>query len=69
MSYVADGSELWVHGFNAMICVSAEGVELPTTAVVKLSIDPHLEAESSVSLDQIELDPGSAVLLQFPYTG
>uniref|UniRef100_A0A7N6BBF9 Glycosyl hydrolase family 13 catalytic domain-containing protein n=1 Tax=Anabas testudineus TaxID=64144 RepID=A0A7N6BBF9_ANATE len=46
-----------------------EGVELPKTATVKLSTDPKLEADSTVSLDQIELEPGHGVLLQFPYTG
>jgi len=45
-----------------------EGVELPEMATVKLSTDTTLEAESSVSLDDITLQPGQAVLLQFPYS-
>ncbi|KAM6959624.1 solute carrier family 3 member 2a [Tautogolabrus adspersus] len=45
-----------------------EGVELPEMATVKLSTDTTLEAESSVSLDDFTLQPGQAVLLQFPYS-
>lgn len=46
-----------------------EGVELPETAKVKLSTDENLKPDDSVSLDKIVLQPGQAVLLQFPYTG
>ncbi|XP_034532381.1 solute carrier family 3 member 2a [Notolabrus celidotus] len=46
-----------------------EGVELPETAEVTQSTDEKLEVGSSVSLDSITLEPGQAVLLQFPYTG
>lgn len=46
-----------------------EGVKLPESAKVKLSTDPDLAADSSVSLDKLTLGPGHAVLLQFPYTG
>lgn len=52
-----------------MFFVPAEGVELPETVLVKLSTDPSLEAESTVSLDKITLAPGQGVLLQYPYTG
>ncbi|XP_071333854.1 solute carrier family 3 member 2a [Trachinotus anak] len=40
-----------------------EGVELPETATVKLT------ADKTVSLDKLTLEPGEAILLQFPYTG
>ncbi|XP_026155072.1 4F2 cell-surface antigen heavy chain [Mastacembelus armatus] len=46
-----------------------EGVELPETAKVKLSTDPNLEADTTVNLDNINLGPEQAILLQFPYTG
>ncbi|XP_010752290.3 solute carrier family 3 member 2a [Larimichthys crocea] len=46
-----------------------EGVELPETATVKLSTDKNLKPDDSVSLDKLVLQPGQAVLLQFPYTG
>jgi len=46
-----------------------ENVKLPATAKVHLSTDPELEAEATVSLDNIKLAPGQGVLLQFPYTG
>ncbi|XP_061620715.1 solute carrier family 3 member 2a [Phyllopteryx taeniolatus] len=49
--------------------VPADGVELPTSATVKLSTDPEMEAESTVDLDKITLGPGQGVLLQFPYRG
>ncbi|XP_028284556.1 solute carrier family 3 member 2a [Parambassis ranga] len=45
-----------------------EGVELPETAKVKLSTDDSLEVDSFVSLDDLILGPGQAVLLQFPYS-
>ncbi|XP_028985530.2 4F2 cell-surface antigen heavy chain-like [Betta splendens] len=48
---------------------TTEGLELPKKAKVKLSTDSKLEAESNVNLDSVELEPGQAVLLQFPYTG
>ncbi|KAM8748220.1 solute carrier family 3 member 2a [Acanthopagrus schlegelii] len=44
-----------------------EGLELPETAKVELSTDEALKAEDTVSLDEITLSPGGAVLLQFPY--
>ncbi|XP_061664641.1 solute carrier family 3 member 2a [Syngnathoides biaculeatus] len=46
-----------------------EGVELPTSATVKLSTDPEMEPESTVDLVKIALGPGQGVLLQFPYKG
>lgn len=48
---------------------STEEEQLPATAIVQLSTDPALEAESTVSLDNFILAPGQGVLLQFPYTG
>ncbi|XP_030286772.1 4F2 cell-surface antigen heavy chain-like [Sparus aurata] len=44
-----------------------EGLELPETATVTLSTDEALKAEDTVSLDEITLAAGGAVLLQFPY--
>ncbi|KAM7366151.1 hypothetical protein PAMP_015616 [Pampus punctatissimus] len=49
--------------------IEGEEVELPQTAKVKLSTDPSLEVDSSISLDKVTLAPGQGVLLQFPYTG
>lgn len=47
-----------------------DDLELPKTAKVKLSTDEtNLKADSTVSLDEITLGPGQAILLQFPYTG
>ncbi|XP_059211412.1 solute carrier family 3 member 2a [Centropristis striata] len=46
-----------------------EGVKLPETATVKLSTDDAVEVDSTVKLDKITLAPGTALLLQFPYTG
>ena len=54
---------------NMVNFVSAEGVELPQNAKVKVSTDKNLEADSTISLAKITLEPGAAVLLQFPYTG
>ncbi|KAG8006235.1 4F2 cell-surface antigen heavy chain [Nibea albiflora] len=48
---------------------ASEGVELPETAKVKLSTDENLKPDDSVSLDKLVLQPGQAVLLQFPYAG
>ncbi|XP_060887012.1 solute carrier family 3 member 2a [Labrus mixtus] len=45
-----------------------EGVELPETATVRLSSHPTLEAESIVRLDDITLESGQGVMLQFPYS-
>lgn len=53
--------------FNILIFAPAEGLELPETAKVVLSTDEALKAEDSVSLDEITLSAGGAVLLQFPY--
>lgn len=55
--------------FNAIIFLPAAGVELADTGKVKLSSDPDLKADSSVSLDNITVGPGNGVLLQFPYAG
>ncbi|XP_058481940.1 solute carrier family 3 member 2a [Solea solea] len=50
-----------------------EGVELPTTAVVRLTAGLNSTIEftedSTVELDKLTLGPGQAVLLKFPYTG
>lgn len=46
-----------------------EGVELPETAKVKLSTAQDMLVDSTVNLNEITLNPGEAVLLQFPYTG
>ncbi|XP_054608408.1 solute carrier family 3 member 2a [Dunckerocampus dactyliophorus] len=46
-----------------------EGVELPESALVKVSTDPELEVDSKVPLDKITVGPGQGVLLHFPYTG
>ncbi|XP_053198896.1 solute carrier family 3 member 2a [Scomber japonicus] len=46
-----------------------EEVKLPATALVHLSTDSALEAESTVNLDKLELAPGQGVLLKFPYMG
>ncbi|KAK2862805.1 hypothetical protein Q5P01_002338 [Channa striata] len=54
---------------NETLTLTKEGVKLPETAKVRLSTDKNLKVDSSVSLDKILLHPGSAVLLQFPYTG
>ncbi|XP_029310938.1 solute carrier family 3 member 2a [Cottoperca gobio] len=48
---------------------TTEGLELPESATVKLSTDAALEVDSTVTLDEILLGPGQAVLLQFPQTG
>ncbi|KAM7377448.1 hypothetical protein PAMA_013977 [Pampus argenteus] len=72
-----DQSERYITAVNwgaasetlALKLAPTEGVELPQTATVKLSTDPSLEAESSISLDKVTLAPGQGVLLQFPYTG
>lgn len=53
--------------FNILIIAPAEGLELPETATVTLSTDEALKAEDTVSLDEITLAAGGAVLLQFPY--
>ncbi|XP_022614070.1 4F2 cell-surface antigen heavy chain [Seriola dumerili] len=50
-----------------------EGVELPETAKVKFSAETNSTADfpvdSTISLDKITLQPGQAILLQFPYMG
>ncbi|XP_040886852.1 solute carrier family 3 member 2a [Toxotes jaculatrix] len=46
-----------------------EGVELPTTAKVKLSAGTNSTADETVNLEDITLGPGQAILLQFPFTG
>ncbi|XP_028330751.1 solute carrier family 3 member 2a [Gouania willdenowi] len=45
-----------------------EGVELPQNAKVRFSTDEDLAEDSTVSLEELTLNPGQAVLLQFPYT-
>ncbi|KAF7664271.1 hypothetical protein LDENG_00181750 [Lucifuga dentata] len=45
------------------------GVELPENGKVKLSTDPELKTDSSISLDKITIGPGHGVLLVFPYAG
>lgn len=52
-----------------LILTSKENVELPETAEVKKSTDENLKAESSISLKDITLLPGHAILLKFPYPG
>ncbi|XP_076022062.1 amino acid transporter heavy chain SLC3A2-like [Genypterus blacodes] len=70
-----DQSERYITAVNwgsepATITLTAPaGVELPETGKVKLSSDPELKADASVSLEKITLGPGSGVLLQFPYPG
>lgn len=44
-----------------------EDVALPEMAKVKLSTDEGLKTDSMVSLDNVTLKPGQAVLLQFPF--
>ncbi|XP_023259851.1 4F2 cell-surface antigen heavy chain [Seriola lalandi dorsalis] len=50
-----------------------EGVELPETAKVRFSAETNSTADfpvdSTISLDKITLQPGQAILLQFPYMG
>ncbi|KAM9835068.1 solute carrier family 3 member 2a isoform X1 [Syngnathus typhle] len=48
---------------------TAEKVELPKMATVKMSTDPEMETDSTVDLDKLTLGPGQGVLLQFPYNG
>lgn len=55
--------------FPPTTCLLVEGVSLPETAKVKLSTDEDLKAESMVSLDDVTLKPGQAILLQFPFKG
>nr|XP_020499339.1 4F2 cell-surface antigen heavy chain [Labrus bergylta] len=45
-----------------------DGVELPETATVRLSSHSTLKAESIVRLDDITLESGQGVMLQFPYS-
>lgn len=46
-----------------------DGVVLPEMAKVKLSTDEDLKTDSMVSLDNLALKPGQAILLQFPFKG
>lgn len=46
-----------------------EDVALPEMAKVKLSTDEELKTDSMVSLDNLTLKPGQAILLQFPFKG
>lgn len=48
------------------MCLLVEGVSLPEMAKVKLSTDEDLKADSMVSLDNVNLKPGQAILLHFP---
>uniref|UniRef100_UPI0037E949A2 solute carrier family 3 member 2a n=1 Tax=Semicossyphus pulcher TaxID=241346 RepID=UPI0037E949A2 len=72
-----DQSERYVTAVNwgttpeklTLTLAPTEGVELPETAKVAHSIGKDLKEGSSLRLDDITLQPGQAVLLQFPYTG
>lgn len=72
---VWDQSERYITAANwgaaaetlALKLAPTEGVKLPETAKVTLSTDPDMAVDSTVSLDKVTLQPGQAVLLQFPY--
>lgn len=57
----------WLQSFKRSVSVPAE-VKLPEMAKVKMSTDENFKEESSVSLQELTVAPGQALLLQFPYS-
>lgn len=66
-----DQSKRYLAAFNwgtATVTLKLENTALPQTATVEVSANPEqLKPKSTVDLRALELGPGQAVLLEFPY--